>query len=85
MALGDLNVLSMRPFSRAHMGVIGESVNLAARLTNVAGPGEIVVSNSLYNALPDSDHSGFVALEPVEAKNMGRIKAWKLGAKGACA
>jgi class 3 adenylate cyclase len=78
MALGDLNVLSQRPFGRAHMAVIGESVNMAARLTNVAGPGEIVVSNALFNALPEARQSGFAELDPVEARNMGRIKAWKL-------
>jgi class 3 adenylate cyclase len=80
MALGDLNVLSQRPFGRAHMAVIGESVNLASRLTNVAGPGEIVVSNALLNAFPEAWHSKFMELEPVEAHNMGRIKAWRLAA-----
>jgi adenylate cyclase len=78
LALGDLNILSQRPFGRAHMAVIGESVNLAARLTNVAGPGEIVVSNALLNAFPEEWHGRFLELEPVEAHNMGRIKAWKL-------
>ena len=30
MTIGDLQVLSLRPLSRAHMGVIGDSINLAA-------------------------------------------------------
>jgi class 3 adenylate cyclase len=80
MAIGDLNVLPQRPFGRAHMAVIGESVNLSSRLTNVAGPGEIVVSNALFNSFPEAWQSKFVELEPVEAKNMGRIKSWKLSA-----
>src|SRR5215470_13380394 len=37
MTLGDLQVLSLRPLSRTHMGVIGDSINLAARLNSVAG------------------------------------------------
>jgi adenylate cyclase len=83
MTLGELNVLPMRPFNRAHMGMIGECVNLAARLNNVAGSGEIVISNALYNALPETNRLGFIGLEPVEAKNTGRIRAWKLAPRGA--
>jgi len=37
MALGDLQVLSLRPLSRTHMGVIGDCINLAARLNTVSG------------------------------------------------
>ena len=51
MAIGDLQVMSLRPFSRAHMGCIGDSINMAARLMNVAGADDIVVSNMLYQRL----------------------------------
>ena len=79
MTLGDLQVLSLRPMSRTHMGVIGDSINLADRLNAVAGCGEIVVSNTLYQRLPDTLRAEFEELPPVEAKNIGRIRAWKLG------
>lgn len=79
MALGDLQALSLRPLGRAHMGVIGESVNLSARLNVVAGCDEIVVSNTVYQRLPDAARQEFQELPPVEAKNIGRIRAWKLG------
>jgi adenylate cyclase len=79
MALGDLQVLSLRPLSRTHMGVVGDSINLAARLNSVAGCGEIVLSNTLYQRLPDAVRADFQELPPVEAKNIGRIRAWKLG------
>src|SRR5262249_5046092 len=49
MAVGDLQIVASRPFSRTHMSAIGDALNVAARLTTVAGPGEIVISNSLYN------------------------------------
>lgn len=52
MALGDVQMLSLRPFSRAHIGAVAEAINLAARLIDIAGPGEIVISNTLYHALP---------------------------------
>lgn len=79
MTLGDLQVLSLRPMSRTHMGVVGDSINLAARLNGVAGCDEIVVSNMLYQRLPDAVRAEFQELPPVEAKNIGRIRAWKLG------
>jgi class 3 adenylate cyclase len=79
MTLGDLQVLSLRPLSRTHMGVIGDSVNLAARLNTVAACDEIVVSNTLYQRLPDALRAQFGELPPVDAKNIGRIRAWKLG------
>ena len=83
IALGDLQVLSLRPLSRTHMGVIGDSINLAARLNTVAGCDEIVVSNTLYQRLPDTVRAEFQELPPVEAKNIGRIRAWKLGPRRA--
>ena len=78
MAIGDLQVLSLRPLSRTHMGVIGDSINLAARLNAAAGCDEIVVSDTLYQRLPDPLRAEFEELPPVEAKNIGRIRAWKL-------
>jgi len=78
MALGEVQMLSLRPFSRTHMGAVADAMNLAARLNSVAGPGEIVVSNLLHQALSDSERAAFIELEPVEAKNIGRVRAWKL-------
>lgn len=78
MALGEVQMLSLRPFSRTHMGAVANAMNLAARLNATAGPGEIVISNLLHEALPDTERAAFRELEPVEAKNMGRVRAWKL-------
>ena len=69
MSLGDLQVLSLRPLSRTHMGVVGDCINLAAtRLNGVAGCDEIVVSNMLYQRLPDRVRAEFQELPPVDAK-----------------
>ena len=78
MALGEVQVLSLRPFSRTHMGAVADAMNLCARLNAVSGPGEIVASNLLYQALPDAERRAFTELDPVEAKNIGRVKAWRL-------
>jgi adenylate cyclase len=79
MAVGDLQFVAYRPFSRTHMGAIGDAINVASRLMSAAGPGDVVVSNSLYNQLPDVERAGFRELEPVEARNIGLIRGWRLG------
>jgi class 3 adenylate cyclase len=82
MAIGELNVLSLRPFSRAHMGAIADSINTAARLSSNAAPDEIVVSNALFQKLHEESQAKFQEMEPVEARNIGRIRAWKLSLAG---
>lgn len=80
MTLGDLQVLSLRPLSRTHMGIIGDAINLADRLNAAAACDDIVVSNTLYQRLAGALRAEFEELPPVEAKNIGRIRAWKLHA-----
>lgn len=78
IAIGDLQLVSMRPFSRTHMGVIGDCINVAARLMASVGQSEIAVSNSFYQRLSEEDQGIFLEAEPIEAKNLGRIKFWRL-------
>lgn len=78
VAMGDLQVVSLRPFSRTHIGAIGDCINMAARLMATAGPREVIVSNSFYQSLDEEKRAGFEMVEPVDARNVGRIKAWKL-------
>lgn len=80
VAIGDLQIVSLRPFGRTHVGAVGDCINVAARLMAVAGPGEIVVSNSFLRTLKEGDSAQFQEIDPVEGKNVGRIKAWKLAA-----
>ncbi|MBC7815928.1 MAG: adenylate/guanylate cyclase domain-containing protein [Planctomycetaceae bacterium] len=78
VALGDLQIVSLRPFSRSHVGAVGDCINVAARLMGTAGPGEIVISNSFLQSLDEGSQTEFQEVQPVEAKNVGRIKSWKL-------
>jgi class 3 adenylate cyclase len=82
IAIGDVEVMSLRPFSRTHMGAVGDSINMAARLVNSAAAGEIVASNTFYQRLDPASQLGFTEMEAVEAKNVGRIRAWKLSPSG---
>lgn len=74
--MGDLRIFSWRSFSRTHTGVIGDAINMAARLSTHAKPGQIVVSNIVYEGLSAPLRSLLRETQPVEAKNVGRIKAW---------
>ena len=76
IALGDLHLHSLRPFSRTYIGAIGDAINMAARLSAAAAPGQIVVSNLVYRELPSHGQKLLRETDPVEAKNVGRIKAW---------
>jgi class 3 adenylate cyclase len=78
MAIGDIQSVLYRPFSRSHVGIVGDAVNLAARLLAQASTHEIVVSNTYFQTLSDREQAAFHELEPLEAKNVGLIKAWKL-------
>jgi len=81
MTIGSLQMLSLRPLSRTHMGAVADAINLAARLNDYAGCNEIVVSNTLYQHLPHAARADFRELDPIEARNIGRVRAWTLGAR----
>jgi class 3 adenylate cyclase len=78
IAMGDIHVVLYRPFSQTHVGVVGDAVNLAARLLERASCNELVVSNTFFQKLHETTQSEFDELEPIEAKNVGLLKAWKL-------
>jgi adenylate cyclase len=78
IALGDLQIVSLRPFSRLHVGAIGDCINVASRLLVLAGPSEVVISNAFHQRLAEHNQGRCTEIEPVEARNVGRIRAWKL-------
>jgi adenylate cyclase len=78
VALGDLQIVSLRPFSRLHMGAIGDCINVASRLLPLAGPGEVVLSNAFHQRLEEHSQRHCTEIEPLDARNVGRIRAWKL-------
>ena len=76
VALGDLQLVPLRPFSRTHIGAIGDVINMAARLSSFAKPGQVVVSNLVYQELSGDAQKLLRETEPMEAKNVGNIRAW---------
>ncbi len=60
--------------------VIGDNVNLASRLTSVAAPGEIFLSEATALAIPESDRGE--ALPPIALKGKAvAIVPWRLAAR----
>jgi serine/threonine protein kinase/class 3 adenylate cyclase len=78
MALGDLQIVSQRPFSRTHVGAVGDPLQVAARLLDAAGPNEAAIINTFYQGVNEDWRARFQPIDPIEASNVGRIRAWKL-------
>jgi hypothetical protein len=76
VAIGDLQLLPLSPFSTRFLGLIGDAINMAARLSTVARPGQMVVSNRVYRELSAETRRGFRECAPFEARNVGVIKGW---------
>jgi hypothetical protein len=74
IAMGELDIVRLRPFSRTHLDAIGEMLNIGARLTDIAGSNEIVVSNAYYQNLQHRERTGFEAIGPVEARNIAEFE-----------
>jgi adenylate cyclase len=77
IAAGHLNVLPLRPFSHSHIGFIGDGLNMAARLMMQAASSQVVVSNGFYSLLDTANQALFEEIEPIDAKNVGRIRAFR--------
>lgn len=77
LAMGDLDLMPFRPFSRTHLGFMGEALNLASRLMSEATADQAVATNTFYTAIDDTWRRAFEAIEPIEAKNVGRIQGWR--------
>jgi adenylate cyclase len=78
VAIGDLQIVSLRPFSRLHIGAIGDCINVASRLLALAGPGDVVLSNAFHQELDEHSQARCSEIDPVDGRSVGRIRAWKL-------
>jgi class 3 adenylate cyclase len=76
IALGDVHLFPLRPFSRTYLGAVGDAINMAARLSGHATSGQIAVSNLVYRALSFEAQRSFGRAVAVQAKNVGTIQAW---------
>src|SRR5207248_9834957 len=59
-----------RPASRGD-DLVGHDINVAARIVNVAGPGEVLVSEEACAQVDERDELSFEELGPVVMKGLG--------------
>ncbi len=78
MAIGDLQIMPLLPFSRTFMGAVGDPVNTTARLHRETKTSEVLISNSLYHLLDPEMEANFEEVGLLEAKNVGTLRAWKM-------
>jgi adenylate cyclase len=77
IAVGDVVV-------RTDGDLLGDGVNIAARLQTIADPGGIVVADDIQRLVGDRLPLGFTALGPQQLKNLPRpVEAYRVGAPGA--
>ena len=53
IATGPVVVGAVGSSDRSELGILGDAVNVAARLVTHAGPGEILMTGAVYNAVAD--------------------------------
>lgn len=71
--------LSFGPVVDIQGDVFGQTVNLASRLTDVAKPGTIVVSEAFTEALGETDRVSFRRIRRITMlKGVGKVKAYAL-------
>lgn len=84
IAAGEVVASDMGSGHHSAYTVIGPSVNLAARLTDIAGPGEIVIDDAVHRELPATTRC--VALQGLVIKGIERpVTAWRVVALDASA
>ena len=80
IASGEVVAAGLGRDGTAHYTVLGESVNLAARLVDRAGPGETLISDAVHgavSAMADCEPLGEVAV-----KGLAPIHVWRLKGLG---
>ena len=78
VAFGDLQIVALRPSCRSNSTAIADVINVAARLMNMAAPGEILVANSFHKQLSTATRAPLIPVAPQDARNVGRLRAWRL-------
>ena len=68
----------------AHEGdYFGPTVNLSARIVNIAYAGSVVVSEEVYRALETSEEFGWKPIRPRRLKGIGIVPLWAVTRPGA--
>lgn len=77
IALGDIEVVRLRPFAKNRFGLVGDCINIALGLRVASHAGEAVVNNDFFRRLDPESRARFEETNALDAKNVGRVRAFK--------
>ena len=81
IASGPVVVGAVGSADRSELGVLGDSVNVAARLVTQAGPGEVLMTGTVYRAMEDMLQSELTTQSAVRGRS-GRLEIYRMSLLG---
>lgn len=81
MAAGKVVVGPVGPPERSELGILGDSVNIAARLVERAKPGEVLLTAGVYAAIADHVRAELVGLSAVRGRT-GELEIYRISLLG---
>jgi class 3 adenylate cyclase len=77
VASGKVVIATIGPPERAELGVIGDPINVAARLVASAGPGEIWLQGAVYRAIEQGVRAELLGPLAVRGR-MGAVEVYRI-------
>jgi adenylate cyclase len=77
LSTGNVLVGTIGPPERCELGVIGDAVNIAARLAEAAGPGEVLLSETTHRAVAGQILADLVGTRPIRGRT-GSLDLYRL-------
>jgi adenylate cyclase len=81
IASGPVVVGAVGSADRSELGVLGDAVNVAARLVTQAGPGEVLMTGTVYRAMENMLQSELTSQSAVRGRS-GRLEIYRMSLLG---
>ena len=81
IASGPVVVGAVGSADRSELGVLGDAVNVAARLVTQAGPGEVLMTGTVYRAMAGMLQSELTSQSAVRGRS-GRLEIYRMSLLG---
>jgi adenylate cyclase len=81
IASGPVVVGAVGSADRSELGVLGDAVNVAARLVTQAGPGEVLMTGTVYRAMESMLQSELTSQSAVRGRS-GRLEIYRMSLLG---
>ena len=81
IASGPVVIGAVGSADRSELGVLGDAVNVAARLVTQAGPGEVLMTGTVYRAMESMLQSELTSQSAVRGRS-GRLEIYRMSLLG---